>query len=592
MYYKIEMILFRSIFFLLIILFIFNSHLNAKTIDEQFNDALDLIKIDQTKEALELLKKIEPVSDDQIARQSYLLGRLYYSFNQFQKAQDFFNDASILNPNDPLYKVGLSQANYALGNLKLAERYAKIALRSNPDLLDAELTLALVLNKYGEKKEAEKRFNEFIDLQPSNEELFLTYAKFLEQTENRKKAILTLENFIIKNTDTPKVHDYLGRLYWFNGELDLAIEKRERAALLYRKSGNMLMSSNISKWLNSKKEIIIAERKKKEEEAEKKVIPTKPKPRYTPSPLNQIEPFPIYEGDEVYTGSGFIINNGKHIVTNRHVIEESERLFVRNGLGELRVAKVEKVSEYDDLALLSLDRPYDQVFAITIPENYKLRTGQTALVMGFPLASSLGDSSPSITQGIVSKTTGLGDNIGTFQLTSKLNKGNSGGPIFSDTGDLIGVAVAKLDSTLFLEEAGFIPEDVNIAINIDRVKRFVNSSKPIENLPKLDLEDLYEIKLPSVVMIVNIMKTEVEPIEVNANNIIQQEIRKCQANYDTENYENITRKQFNEFCVCYVNNLASLIESKPNYISYSKPTDEFLDETEKIIKACYEKVTQ
>ena len=113
--------------------------------------------------------------------------------------------------------------------------------------------------------------------------MFLTYAKFLEQTENRKKAISTLEKFIIKNTDTPKVHDYLGRLYWFNGELDLAIKKRERAALLYRKSGNMLMSSSISKWINSKKEIIIAERKKKEEEEEKKVIPAKP--HDIPSPL-------------------------------------------------------------------------------------------------------------------------------------------------------------------------------------------------------------------------------------------------------------------------------------------------------------------
>ena len=85
------------------------------------------------------------------------------------------------------------------------------------------------------------------------------------------------------------------------------------------------------------------------------------------------------------------------------------------------------------------------------------------------------------------------------------------------------------------------------------------------------------------------LKTK-EPIEVNAKDLIEEEIKKCQANYDTENYGNITRKQFNAFCVCYVNNLADLIETKPNYISYSKPTDEFLEEAEKIIEACYEKV--
>lgn len=583
----------KFIKYLSLIIFLFSiSFAYAQNINEKFEDVENLMDIDQNKEALELLKTIDPNANEQVAKQSYLLGKLYFSLQKFQKANEFFMDANLQDPSEPMYKVGLSQSSYALGNLKLAERYASIALRLNPDLLDAELTLALVLSKYGQKKEAEKRFIEFIELQPSNEQLFLTYAKFLEQTDKRKKAISTLEKFIIKNTDTPKVHDYLGRLYWFNGELDLAIEKRERAALLYRQSGNMLMSSSISKWINSKKEIIIAERKKKEEEEEKKVIPAKPKPRYSLPPLNQIESFPIYEGDEIYTGSGFIINNGKHIVTNRHVIEGADRLFVRNGLGELRVAKVERVSEYDDLALLSLDRPYDSIFALTIPDNYKLRTGQSALVMGFPLSLDLGDSSPSLTEGIVSKTTGLADDLGTFQLTSKVNKGNSGGPIFSDTGDLIGVAVGKLDATFFLEQSGFIPEDVNIAITIDRVKRFVNSSKPSQNSQKLDLVDLYEIKLPSVVMIVNIIEPVSEPVEVNATDSIEKEIKKCQANYDTENYNNISRSQYNDFCVCYIYGMVDLIEQEEDYISFSNPSDEFLNKTEKIIKACYEKVTQ
>ena len=63
----------------------------------------------------------------------------------------------MLYPAEPKYLVGLSQASYALGKLKLAERYATLALKYNPDLIDAELMLALVLNRYGEKKSAEKR---------------------------------------------------------------------------------------------------------------------------------------------------------------------------------------------------------------------------------------------------------------------------------------------------------------------------------------------------------------------------------------------------------------------------------------------------
>ena len=100
--------------------------------------------------------------------------------------------------------------------------------------------------------------------------------------------------------------------------------------------------------------------------------------------------------------------------------------------------------------------------------------------MGFPLTSALGDSAPSLTEGIVSKTTGWGDNIGTFSFTSKANKGNSGGPIFTDNGELIGVTVSKLPKKDFLVNQEFIPEDVNFGIKIDRVKDSFNQVNPLK----------------------------------------------------------------------------------------------------------------
>ena len=93
-------------------------------------------------------------------------------------------------------------------------------------------------------------------------------------------------------------------------------------------------------------------------------------------------------------------------------------------------------------------------------------------------------------------------------------------------------------------------------------------------------------------MIVNIVEPVSEPVEVNATDAIEKEIKKCQANYDTENYNNISRSQYNDFCVCYIYSMVDLIEKEENYISFSNPSDEFINKTEKIIKACYEKVTQ
>ena len=81
---------------------------------------------------------------------------------------------------------------------------------------------------------------------------------------------------------------------------------------------------------------------------------------------------------------------------------------------------------------------------------------------------------PSITEGIVSKDVGMINYSCNFQLTSKLNQGNSGGPIFSDQGDIIGVAVGKIDKAYLLENQGTIPEDVNFAITLKLVNYLTN----------------------------------------------------------------------------------------------------------------------
>jgi serine protease Do len=64
----------------------------------------------------------------------------------------------------------------------------------------------------------------------------------------------------------------------------------------------------------------------------------------------------------------------------------------------------------------------------------------------------------------VSKEAGFGDMPNHFLLTANLNEGNSGGPIFSRDGRVLGIAVAKLDKTKVLETTGMLPEDVNVGI--------------------------------------------------------------------------------------------------------------------------------
>ena len=138
----------------LFLLFSFNAF--TKTIDEQFSEAESLIDIDQTKEALALLKTIELTNEKQTAKQFYLLGRLYYALGKFGKADEFYMDANLEEPTEPKYQVGLSQTSFALGKLKLSERYATSALRDDPDLIEAELMFAIILSHTGKKKKLKK----------------------------------------------------------------------------------------------------------------------------------------------------------------------------------------------------------------------------------------------------------------------------------------------------------------------------------------------------------------------------------------------------------------------------------------------------
>ena len=177
----------------------------------------------------------------------------------------------------------------------------------------------------------------------------------------------------------------------------------------------MVRSTQRSKTRAKEKEIIIQEQDNSETLSTEDSIINEPKVNDDDSRQTHfiayepgvVEPFPVKATDEIYSGSGFIVNNGTQIITNQHVIEGNKTIYVRNGIGELRKATVKKAVKSDDLALLDLERPFNSEYSLDIPNNYKLRIGQKAYVMGFPLADFLGENMPSITEGIISKDVGM-----------------------------------------------------------------------------------------------------------------------------------------------------------------------------------------
>ena len=158
----------------------------------------------------------------------------------------------------------------------------------------------------------------------------------------------------------------------------------------------------------------------------------------------------------------------------------------------------------NDLAVIELNEPFSKNSVLPLRNFEDPLTGSDALVIGFPLMDFIGWRQPSITQGLVAKSTGLIDNPNHILISSTMNLGNSGGPVIDERGCLIGIAVAKLDKSLIYEEEGFIPEDINVAIKPSVAANMFEGINTLKcaSTKKFERTELYEFMLSKVVNII------------------------------------------------------------------------------------------
>ncbi len=138
-------------------------------------------------------------------------------------------------------------------------------------------------------------------------------------------------------------------------------------------------------------------------------------------------------------GSGFFISKDGFIITNSHVIEDSEEIKVNLHDGSKYKAKLIGIDKRSDLALLKIESDKEFKF-VKFGDSDKARIGDWVIVIGNPY--SLGGS---VSVGIVSARSrdinnGQYDEL--IQTDAAINKGNSGGPMFNSRGEVIGISTA------------------------------------------------------------------------------------------------------------------------------------------------------
>jgi S1-C subfamily serine protease len=170
-------------------------------------------------------------------------------------------------------------------------------------------------------------------------------------------------------------------------------------------------------------------------------------------------------------GSGIIIDDKGHILTNNHVIDGSDRLRVTLGDSKQVSAKVVGTDEETDLAVVRAEpleiNSNDAVKfqPVNLGNSEELKVGQIVMAVGNPFGLTGG---PTVTAGIISS---LNRNVqfenGILELVqtdAAINPGNSGGPLINTKGEVVAINTAKIP----------YGQGIGFAVPINTVKSILN----------------------------------------------------------------------------------------------------------------------
>jgi S1-C subfamily serine protease len=188
-------------------------------------------------------------------------------------------------------------------------------------------------------------------------------------------------------------------------------------------------------------------------------------------------------------GSGLILSKSGHIITNNHVIENSNKIeveFIQDGEVKKYNAEIIQTDKVNDLAILKINDS-DFIELKSVDYNFKTRTadvGTSIYTYGYPLALSVMGKEVKVTNGIISAKSGFNGDITTYQISAPIQKGNSGGPLFDNYGNFLGINSSVINKDI-AENVGYSIKS-NYVLNLIDVlpsKIILPSDSSIESKP-------------------------------------------------------------------------------------------------------------
>jgi serine protease Do len=168
-------------------------------------------------------------------------------------------------------------------------------------------------------------------------------------------------------------------------------------------------------------------------------------------------------GNKVHgVGSGFVYDNHGHILTNNHVVEDSDTITVTFWDGVEAKATLVGTDKRSDVAVIKVDNT--SYPPLPKGDSTRLKVGELVMAVGSPF-----ELSQSVTTGIISalerNAVGINEYESFIQTDAPINRGNSGGPLVNMDGEVIGINSAIMSGSSGNDGIGFtIP--INMAASV------------------------------------------------------------------------------------------------------------------------------
>ena len=146
----------------------------------------------------------------------------------------------------------------------------------------------------------------------------------------------------------------------------------------------------------------------------------------------------------LFSGTCFFASPDGIALTNHHVVDGASNVFVITPDGTRHEARVISKSASTDLAVLETDIQPGAYLPISAPKS--ATTGMKVFTVGYPVPDGLG-TAPKFTDGVISSLSGIMDEAAYLQISVPVQPGNSGGPLVSESGEVVGIVTSSAGSS-------------------------------------------------------------------------------------------------------------------------------------------------